>query len=65
MADRETRANRKKRRQELIAQAMRDRETRAAGSESTGTQGGGAPRGAGSEVAGKAQAGPKKVPLPD
>ncbi len=50
MPNRETRHDRKKRRQELIAQAIRDREVRAAGPELTGPHGVGAPRATGSDV---------------
>ncbi len=50
MPNRETRHDRKKRRQELIAQAMRDRDVRAAGPELTGPRGVGAPRATGQAV---------------
>lgn len=70
MTDRETRQSRKRRRQELIAQATREREIRAAGPELTGPHGVGAPRATGSDVPARgkqpdAQTGPKKLPLPD
>ncbi len=66
MADRETKANRKKRRQELIAQAQAKRDQmRAAGPELTGPQGVGAPRATGSEAGGRRPAESRKVPLPD
>jgi hypothetical protein len=61
MPSRETRHDRKKRRQELIEQAMREREVRAAGPDLTGPQGVGAPRATGSDAAAHKQAtGPKK-----
>jgi hypothetical protein len=65
MPNRETRHDRKKRRQELIAQAMRDREVRAARPELTGPQGVGAPRVTNPDVpAGNQATGPKRK-LPD
>ncbi len=65
MPNRETRHDRKKRRQELIAQAMREREVRAAGPELTGPQGVGAPRATGSDVPAQEATDPKKGRLPD
>ena len=62
MADRETKANRKKRRHELIEQAMREREVRAAGPELTGPHGVGAPRATEADVKGEP---PKKPRLPE
>jgi hypothetical protein len=50
MPNRQTRHDRKKRRQELIDQAMHDREVRGAGPELTGPQGVGAPRATGSDT---------------
>ncbi len=60
MPNRETRQDRKKRRQELIAQAMREREVRAAGPELTGPQGVGAPRATGSDVPARKEPNPKQ-----
>ncbi len=65
MPNRETRHDRKKRRQEIVAQALRDREVRAAGPELTGPQGVGAPRAAGSDVPARNQPNPKKGRLPE
>ncbi len=67
MTDRETRQSRKRRRQELIAQATKEREVRAVGPELTGPQGVGAPRVTGSETSNRTdqQGGPRKLPLPD
>ncbi len=67
MTDRETRQSRKQRRRELIAQATREREVRAAGPELTGPQKAGAPRATGSETGKQPNqpGGPKKLPLPD
>ncbi len=66
MPNRETRHDRKKRRQELIAQAMRDRDVRAAGPELTGPHGVGAPRATGADVpAREEEAGNRKGRLPE
>lgn len=63
MPNRETRHERKKKRQEMIEQAMREREVRAAGPELTGPHGVGAPRVTGPE--GNQQMGGKKGRLPE
>ncbi len=63
MPNRETRHDRKKRRQELIAQAMKDREVRGAGAEVTRPHGVGAPRATGSEQ--KEETGQRKGRLPE
>ncbi len=66
MPNRETRHDRKKRRQEMIAQATRDREVRAAGPEPTSPRGAGAPREAASDTAAKKEViAAKKGRLPD
>ncbi len=67
MTDRATRQSRKQRRQELIAQANRERQEKGVGSELTGPQGVGAPRATGSDVPASqpTQPGPRKLPLPD
>jgi hypothetical protein len=67
MTDRETRQSRKRRRQELMAQAMKEREVRAVGPELTGPQGVGAPRVTGPDDRNRTAepGGPKKLPLPD
>ena len=65
MPNRETRHDRKKRRQELIEQAMRDREIRAAGPERTGRQGVGAPRATSADKPGRDAAAKGRGRLPE
>ena len=66
MPNRETRHDRKKRRQELIAQGKRDREVRAAGPELTGPRGVGAPSATASDHPAHDEAtGSKKGRLPE
>ena len=66
MTERQTRQSRKRRRQELVDQVMRDRQVKGAGAELSGPRGGGVPRATGSETRNENQpAGTKKLPLPD